>query len=195
MSPSLYRTNIHVSLGELKAWWRERTQKKPDQILTPEAREFTTYLEKGQTHIWTLQTAHVDSKPASKKYPIEDYNQSTKLNMGIVEKIIGYFPGSVGATILQMQPQTKYYLHEDTPSKSKGYFRAHLAIETNEDCVFHIDGKDFFIPSDGYVYFLDTRSPHYADNRSRNQARVHLSWLLPGSCFESFKNVGETLIK
>jgi hypothetical protein len=71
--------------------------------------------------------------------------------------------------IMTMGPQFVYPTHKDVLT------RYHMAIETNDDCVFLFSSERLavHIPADGYLYFTDTRNRHTFVNSGKT-TRIHL---------------------
>jgi hypothetical protein len=55
-----------------------------------------------------------------------------------------------------LTPGTVLAEHQDAPDK----FRFHVAISTNDDAYWIIDGERIQIPADGWVYIVNTSYPH-----------------------------------
>lgn len=59
-----------------------------------------------------------------------------------------------------LTPGTVLKTHQDTPDK----FRFHIALHTNDDAYWVIDGERIQIPADGWVYIVNTSLPHAVYN-------------------------------
>ena len=55
-----------------------------------------------------------------------------------------------------LTPGTVLHTHQDAPDK----FRFHIALQTNNDAYWIIDGERVQIPVDGWVYIVNTSYPH-----------------------------------
>jgi hypothetical protein len=66
-------------------------------------------------------------------------------------------------------PKTKLPPHQDEPDK----IRFHIAVETNPDAKFIINGIETHIPADGWCYLVNTTYLHSTDNRGTTD-RVHI---------------------
>ena len=59
-----------------------------------------------------------------------------------------------------LTPGTILREHQDSPDK----FRFHVAIHSNDDAYWIIDGERIQIPADGWVYLVNTSLPHAVYN-------------------------------
>jgi Aspartyl/Asparaginyl beta-hydroxylase len=76
--------------------------------------------------------------------------------------------------LMHLDPVTVYGMHCD------GARRAHLAIDTNVDClILFRSGEALHIPDDGTVWIIDATQPHTAVNASERE-RVHLAISIVG---------------
>jgi hypothetical protein len=66
-------------------------------------------------------------------------------------------------------PGTKLPPHQDEPDK----IRFHIAVETNPEAMFIINGTELHIPADGWCYIVNTTYLHSTDNRGSTD-RVHI---------------------
>lgn len=77
--------------------------------------------------------------------------------------------GMYRTRVMKMVKGTCYSYHIDlTP-------RLHIPLNSNERCMFIIDGNTFHLPADGSIYWVDTRLMHTALNANREQfIRTHI---------------------
>lgn len=186
-----HRTKIRVDIEGLLKWWRETEKDEPDQVITPENHYITKFLESGRVGVWNLQIAKPDpndpdQNPISKRQPVDNYTEPTGRYFGTAARILDAFPESRACHVLGVGPQTFYKWHRDTPSRWGGWYRMHVALETNPGAYFVINDYHCHIPVDGRVWAINTEHWHYAYNDSETQMRSHFSWLMPPETYSKY---------
>lgn len=92
--------------------------------------------------------------------PKLDYNRSTDMSFGIVERLKAKIPFAYKWAILAQPTGAKTFLHDD-----RGEYVTHIMIRNNKDCVFRFyknpdEYLDFSLPVDGNLYTLNTQLKH-----------------------------------
>ncbi|MCC6137024.1 MAG: aspartyl/asparaginyl beta-hydroxylase domain-containing protein [Bdellovibrionaceae bacterium] len=109
----------------------------------------------------------------NKKYVIPQENFSVinpRLHGSYLEHVIKNFPYKIGrARIMILTQKHSYSLHRDAEP------RFHIAVNTNPDCyLIYKDHPDWYhVPSDGYLYRVETHHMHSAMNCSE-ELRTHV---------------------
>lgn len=62
--------------------------------------------------------------------------------------------------VSHLTPGTVLHKHQDAPDK----FRVHIALYTNDESYWIMDGERIQIPADGWVYLVNTSVPHAVYN-------------------------------
>ncbi len=172
MSRLFYKTNIQIDLGELKAAVGLVLLKYP---LSDGVRQlcFTSHRSKDQS-VFDGAGALFDFKNSVwRAHEIDFIYFLDEFKNTYLEKIyhqlqLTFNKKVARIRLMYLPPKTCYSLHFDAT------VRYHIALETNP-AAFLIFKNDLpaHIPSDGFVYFADTREWHSAMNGG-DEGRLHL---------------------
>lgn len=111
-----------------------------------------------------------------------DYVVPDPFYQGYGLETVQSFPGAHRAVVMGIVPPSGYHPHVDPPDRN---YKMHVALETDSECVFIVDGKRVHIPVDGSVWVLDTNKTHAVEHFG-TQPRVHLMWCMDKSTMRDY---------
>lgn len=192
------KSNIQIDLGLLHRWWNSIHPVQFD-ILEQKRTKGFRYIRVHQLDLSTFPTLEnlnplqplsesIEKREVlidGRKMSRTDFDRlSPQLCFGYCRKIIEAFPESYYGCVIGLSGGFEYPRHVDTPIDS---YRMHIVMETNPDAGFEMDGDEFGLPADGYVYMLATgRYEHTAWNRGDTE-RLHLTWEMPMSTYRKYR--------
>ena len=96
-----------------------------------------------------------------------------KLSENLIKSVLSFYPQKqISKTMLAlMPPNTQIGKHTDSGILKKSH-RIHIPIITHPECIFNIDGNDYYF-KEGYCFEFDNTRPHFVQNNS-NISRIHL---------------------
>ena len=191
-----YRSGFRIDLGQLRQWWNDI---QPQLPLFEQKREEGFRFVRihrpsfGASSIENLNPKQSLSESIERRQVLIDGREmcrtdfaelSPRLCIGYCRTILNAFPESYYSCVIGLSKKFKYPTHVDTPA---GSYRMHVVIETTPDAGFDMDGEQFNLPADGYVYMLATGTyEHTAWNHS-DAERLHLTWEMPADTYGKYR--------
>jgi hypothetical protein len=200
----LKKTSISIDLDKLREWYRELSKNNPPcseqrwdsdagrKLWQPGSVAYG-YLLHDQCDGIEIDQSIVSSY--KRGVSNSTFNIQNEFCKGYMGKILENFPEAFRANAWTIKPPFRYNLHRDRPWNS---YRVQIALHTNPGCNFLIAKSPYdenceeysavHIPTDGYLYFLDTEKRHGAENFG-DKDRTHILWQMPIETYDKYSQM------